>query len=160
MRYTKENRKTHWASWEKLNTAKSKGGVGFQEFEAFNQAILAKQAWRIQQNPNPLLARVLKAKYFLRCSFMDNKIGSNPSYIWRSIRWGKGLLEKGSYWRVGTSDSIQVYSDRWIPRPILFKPFSPAILPQQTTMAKLGSLEVAETGIRSDRISCRRTTRL
>lgn len=68
---------------------------------------------------------------------MDSQVGNNPSYVWRSIQWGKELLKQGSYWRIGTRDSVKVYEDRWIPRPTLFKPFSPKQLPEGTTLNKL-----------------------
>lgn len=52
---------------------------------AFNLAMLAKQAqWLIQQT-HSLFYPVYKARYFPTYSFMDADLGNNPSFVWRSL---------------------------------------------------------------------------
>jgi hypothetical protein len=57
-------RKTHWLAWQKFTKSKSQGGLGFRDFHVFNQALLARQAWRLLEYPGSLCARLLKAVYF------------------------------------------------------------------------------------------------
>jgi hypothetical protein len=45
----------HWMNWSCMSKAKSSGGIGFRDFKCFNQALLAKQGWRIWSNPNSLV---------------------------------------------------------------------------------------------------------
>ena len=60
-----EKRKMHWFAWWKMCVPKKKGGMGFRDLHSFNLAMLAKQCWRLIQNPDSLCARVLSAKYYL-----------------------------------------------------------------------------------------------
>lgn len=86
----------HWAGWERLCHAKMRGSLGFRDLSSFNHALIAKQGWRILHNPDSLMAKILKAKYFKNTGFMEAKLGSNPSFIGRSILWGRqALLHKG-----------------------------------------------------------------
>ena len=66
----KKERKLAWISWEKLCSLKNEGGMGFRDLKVFNLTLLAKQGWRIQQNPNSLVYRVYKVKYFAKGSFV------------------------------------------------------------------------------------------
>lgn len=50
--------------WDSLTSNKSDVGLGFKDFSLMNSALLAKQAWRIIQNPNALWVRVLQGLYF------------------------------------------------------------------------------------------------
>lgn len=124
---TIESQKIHWQSWKRLSVRKDQGGMDFPDITIFNQVMLAKQCWRILRYPNSLLAKVLRGKYFKTGSFLKAKLGSKPSYAWRSILWGRELFEKGYRWRVGIDHSISINSVPWIlrdgyPKPVFTPP--------------------------------------
>ncbi|KAH0991187.1 hypothetical protein GBA52_002670 [Prunus armeniaca] len=60
----------HWMGWRMLCQPKCMGGLGLKNFEAFNKALVAKQAWRILEKPNSLVPKILKARYFPHGHFM------------------------------------------------------------------------------------------
>lgn len=91
----KKTNEVYMASWPNLSQAKSRGGLGFMDFTSFNQALVAKQRWRIIQNRGSLVAEVLQARYFKQGKFMGATLGSKPSFIWRSILWGREIIFKG-----------------------------------------------------------------
>ncbi|KAH9672717.1 putative reverse transcriptase/RNA-dependent DNA polymerase [Citrus sinensis] len=133
----KEKNGIHWARWERMSHAKHRGGLGFRDISSFNQALVAKQSWRIIQDSESLMARVLKARYFKHEGFLNAKIGTNPSFIWRSILWGRKIILKGTRWRIGSGEEVQVYNSNWLPRPTTFRPISPRTLAADTKVADL-----------------------
>lgn len=56
------------------------------------------------------------------------------SFLWKSLLWGRDLVEKGSRWRVGNGSSIRIYKDRWIPWESTFMVMSPAALNLNATV--------------------------
>nr|XP_045084679.1 uncharacterized protein LOC123494096 [Aegilops tauschii subsp. strangulata] len=110
------HRKVHWMSWDRMTKPKRDGGIGFRDMHLFNQALLAKQGWRLIQNPNSLCARVLKSKYYPNGNVLDTVYASDVSPVWRGIEFGLQLLKKGIIWRVGDGKSIQIQRDQWLPR--------------------------------------------
>jgi ribonuclease HI len=113
-----KKRKIHWRRWDKLAIPKSSGGMGFRDFQLFNQAMLAKQGWRLMISPNSLCARVIKGKYFHNCDFMSATRKRNSSHIWNAILFGREALKRGLIKRVGDGTSIRVWDDPWIPNHI------------------------------------------
>lgn len=65
-----ESQGINWANWCTMTSPKFSGGLGFRDFKVFNQALLAKQGWRLLANPNSYWARMFKGLYFPYSSFM------------------------------------------------------------------------------------------
>jgi len=120
-----DKNKFHWIKWSKLCTNKKKGGPGFRNLNLFNEALLAKQGWRLSTNENSLISRVFKAKYHPKCPFSQAKPTSNMSYTWNNILKARHILNQGSYWRVGDGKSINIWSDKWLPNQHGHKVWTP-----------------------------------
>ncbi|GAU30587.1 hypothetical protein TSUD_392780 [Trifolium subterraneum] len=99
---------------ERLTCAKEEGGLGFRDFKSFNMALVAKQGWKIMTNPESLVAKIFKARYFPHSSFLEANLGSNPSYVWRSLWKSCNVLKLGCRWIVGDGRKIKVMKDPWL----------------------------------------------
>ncbi|GAU36575.1 hypothetical protein TSUD_362450 [Trifolium subterraneum] len=80
------NKGIHWLAWERLACPKARGGLGFRNFEAFNKAMVAKQA----------------------------PLGYNPSFAWRSMWHARQILSLGCRWRIGSGENIRVMHEPWL----------------------------------------------
>ncbi|XP_031107295.1 uncharacterized protein LOC116011981 [Ipomoea triloba] len=104
-----------WSTWADLCRPKVFGGMGFRRVREMNIAMLGKQGWKFLYEPDALVSRVFKARYFPRCSFLEANSGSNPSFVWSNIRETQGLVREGVRWRIGDGERVRVWGDPWLP---------------------------------------------
>lgn len=90
--------KLAWLSWDKLRLPKCKGGMGFRDMHAFNQALLAKQAWRLIETPD---------KYFPNGGLLDTVFSGHSSTIWKGILYGLDLVKRGYIWMIRDGASVK-----------------------------------------------------
>ncbi|XP_071902567.1 uncharacterized protein [Coffea arabica] len=106
--------KQHWIAWEKFTKNKEEGGMGFKDIQMFNKALLAKQVWRIVTQPNLLVSKVLKEKYFPKDSMLEGKVPKNASWIWQSLMSAREAIEDGCKKKVGNGRDTNIWKDKWI----------------------------------------------
>jgi hypothetical protein len=91
----------------------SKNIFSFVVIEIFNLALLARQAWRILQNPKALSARILKAISYPNGDFLEAQRGSHPSQIWRAIIDERDTLKQGLIRCIGTGEKTHAAPSRY-----------------------------------------------
>ena len=104
----------NWLSWEKLSMHKTNGGMGFKDHTAFNLAMLGKQGWKFLTEPDSLVSRLFKARYFPNNTYLTANISHNPSYVWRSIMRARFIVRGGARWSIGTGISIPILEEPWV----------------------------------------------
>lgn len=87
-------RKMHLLSQDKICRSRWEEGLGLKNFSMMNQSMLAKQFWRINQNPQPLISKIFKAKYFPHSIIHDCIPKPHHSWFWRGI-----ITQKNSNFR-------------------------------------------------------------
>lgn len=110
----KGRKKMHWCSWAMLSKEKKWGGLGFKDLICFNKAMLGKQVWRIFNDANLLVSKVLKAKYFPNQSIFNCKVPRNSSWIWLSLMTAREEVERGTWKLIGNGRNTRIWDDRWI----------------------------------------------
>ena len=121
-----DKRKTAWVAWSKLTAPKNAGGLGFRDIERCNDSLLAKLGWRILNNPDSLLARILTSKYCKDSSFMECQIAPRPSHGWRGLMAGRELLRQGLGWLVVNGEKVSIWNEPWLSISKPITPIGPA----------------------------------
>ena len=110
-----EGRKLQWMSQRKLSRNKKDGGLGFRFVHVFNETLLAKQWWRIMTQEDSLVARMMKARYFLNSSIWESRVNYRPNFTWSSILSRKSIIEEDCMWCACDGKTIPTMKDKWLP---------------------------------------------
>ena len=108
------NKGVRWLSWSRMSMSEKQRGLGFRDLHGFYLALLGKQCWSLLKNPNALLTRVLKARYYPHCSLLQAYRTGGSSFTWSGIWEAKEFMKEGLRWVVGDGRSINIYEDRWL----------------------------------------------
>jgi hypothetical protein len=94
-----------------MGVSKTHGGMSFRDITCFNQALLAKQVWRLWKSSDNLVAKIIKAKYYPDCSTLDAPLGKKHSFAW-SIQGTCSLVREGLIWKVGNGEKFHIWKDK------------------------------------------------
>ena len=108
------NKSIKWLSWSHMSMSKKNGGLGFRDLHGFNLALLGKQCWHLLQNPDSLVSRLLKARYYQNYSFVQATRTGGASFTWSGIWEAKEFVKNDLRWVLGDGRSIKIYQDRWL----------------------------------------------
>ncbi|XP_074278272.1 uncharacterized protein LOC141601866 [Silene latifolia] len=114
---TRTNKSIHWCSKDFLSRPVGEGGLGLRNIGCFNQALLAKSAWRILNVPGSLISKVLGPKLGVQNDpFLQNRWKTPQASSWalKSLIWGSDLIFNNIAWTIGSSSRLNAWTSRWI----------------------------------------------
>ena len=82
--------------------------MGFRDINAFNLAMLAKQAWQLIHGTHSLFYRVYEDRCFPSSTFLEAPLGHNPSFVWRSLLSARDVIIASLKWKIGDGKRIGV----------------------------------------------------
>ena len=82
-----ETKKIHWVKWSSLCSSKSISGMGFRDLQKFNNAMLAKQVWRLIHDKDTLVYKVLVPNIFLNLMLLSiQRVLTRGKVLCRHVR--------------------------------------------------------------------------
>ncbi|XP_074370415.1 uncharacterized protein LOC141711691 [Apium graveolens] len=103
-----------------------------------NLFLIPTEGWRSMNGDNPFVTRLMKAKYYPNTSFIDAKLGSNPSYMWRSILQAQEVIQQGCRRRIGDGESTNIWKMPWL--PCRHNGYLVTTMPSELEHVKIGNL--------------------
>lgn len=114
-----------WVSWDRVTQPKDRGGLGIRDIQAFNVALLAKQAWHILTNPDCIFSRAIKGKYCRSSSFLQVTAAKTSSHGWRGILEGRDLLVSKLGVAIGNGEGTRIWREPWLSTTSPARTFGP-----------------------------------
>lgn len=75
---------------------------------------MAKHVWKFVNDPQSLVSRFYKAKYFTESHILHAKAPRDSSFIWQGIITAKNEIAHGFRWILGDGATIRCINDPWL----------------------------------------------
>lgn len=100
-----------WMSWDKFCVPTDQGDMGFRNLIGFKLVMLGKQGRKLVSDPDALVFRTFKAKYYSMGGFISANLGHNLSFTWKNIWSFQAFVSNGLKWKVGDGNDINSESE-------------------------------------------------
>ncbi|KAF5812274.1 putative RNA-directed DNA polymerase [Helianthus annuus] len=124
------NRKIHWAAWDRVACPTDKGGLGLSRLKNINISLLAKWGWRFKVDKEKLWVKVIEAVHSTKNRMDSFPVRKTIGGVWCNIinLLDKVLLENKPLkqyivGKVGSGEVIQFWLDPWLSIGPLFLRF-------------------------------------
>lgn len=97
-----------------MSSPKCKGGLGFRNFHGFNIYLLGKHCQKFMHQPQALVSRVIKVRYFADSHLLKAQKGTGSSFIWAWLYAAKETSLKGFRWVIGDEEDVVAVKDPWL----------------------------------------------
>ncbi|XP_021767745.1 uncharacterized protein LOC110732135 [Chenopodium quinoa] len=97
-----------------LHLPKGLGGLGLHSIGCFNLDLVASTGWRMMNNPQLLVSRLMVSKYPTLFALSANRI-TQTSWGCRGLQSAMSVVAKGVRWKVGCGSSVRIKVDEWAP---------------------------------------------
>lgn len=57
-----------------MGLSNGSGEMGFRDFHSFNKALLARQCWRLWNQPDSLVGQIMNAKYYADSTILEARV--------------------------------------------------------------------------------------
>lgn len=99
-------------AWSDICRPKKEGGLGIKNIQATNMSLLCSAAWRIAQEPNSMIARILKAKYHPGTTIWLANKSVLKSAFWASLLKVWHHIENSCFYQI-VNGNISIWSTPW-----------------------------------------------
>ncbi|XP_056692017.1 uncharacterized protein [Spinacia oleracea] len=103
----------HWVNKYTVQLPKGMGGLGIRGMASLNKALLMKQAWRLFNNPQCILAGICGSRFPppLQTGVPAQVVGKGFSWGMRGLCRASNLLLKGCIWKVASNWKVNHFID-------------------------------------------------
>ncbi|XP_057513881.1 uncharacterized protein LOC130795689 [Actinidia eriantha] len=107
---TEDRRKIYLVAWKDICCPNSDGGLGLHDLNAFNKAMLGKNAGKIFNNHESLWVRVIRSKCLANGKTVWDKLATSASQTRKSFYGGTEILQRG----LPTEGQFSFWTDLWL----------------------------------------------